>query len=129
MCGNWNIRQAMLQEVLRATTFCISTCFQSFSTPGFHQAIGTAVLARIVASMVPIFVVEFEPQVNYRCRAQLLVLIPSPDCEQVQRVKATYVFVQQMLEPINHHQLGNPFRGTLFMPGNPGHFPSPNSRE
>jgi len=119
----------MLQEVLRATTFCIGTRFQSFSTPGFHQAIGTAVLARIVASMVPIFVVEFEPQVTYRCRAQLLVLIPLPDCEQVQRVKATYVFVQQMLEPINHHQLGNPFRGTLFMPGNPGHFPSPNSRE
>jgi len=28
MCGNWNVRQAMSQQVFRVTTFC----FQSFST-------------------------------------------------------------------------------------------------
>jgi len=33
MCGNCNVRQAMLQQVFRVTTFCINnTCFQSFST-------------------------------------------------------------------------------------------------
>jgi len=32
MCGNWNIRQAVLQQVFRVTTFCVNTCFQSFST-------------------------------------------------------------------------------------------------
>jgi len=32
MCGNWNVRQAVSQQVFRVTTFCISTCFQSFST-------------------------------------------------------------------------------------------------
>ena len=32
MCGNWNVRQAMAQQVFRVTTFCINTCFQSFST-------------------------------------------------------------------------------------------------
>jgi len=32
MCGNWNVRQATSQQVLRMTTFCINTCFQSFST-------------------------------------------------------------------------------------------------
>jgi len=32
MCGNWNVRQAMSQQVFRLTTFCVNTCFQSFST-------------------------------------------------------------------------------------------------
>jgi len=32
MCGNWNVRQA----VFRVTTFCISTCLQSFSTSISH---------------------------------------------------------------------------------------------
>jgi len=32
MCGNWNVRRAMSQQVFRVTTFCINTCFQSFST-------------------------------------------------------------------------------------------------
>jgi len=32
MCGNWNVRQATSQQVFRVTTFCINTCFQSFST-------------------------------------------------------------------------------------------------
>jgi len=32
MCGNWNVRQAMSQQVFRVTTFCFNTCFQSFST-------------------------------------------------------------------------------------------------
>ena len=32
MCGNWNVRQAMSQQVFRVTTFCISTCFKCFST-------------------------------------------------------------------------------------------------
>jgi len=32
MCGNWNVRQAMSHQVFRVTTFCINTCFQSFST-------------------------------------------------------------------------------------------------
>ena len=31
MCGNWNVRQAMSQQVFRVTTFYINTCFQSFS--------------------------------------------------------------------------------------------------
>ena len=32
MCGNWNARQAMLQQVFRVITFCVNTCFQSFPT-------------------------------------------------------------------------------------------------
>jgi len=32
MCGNWNVRQAMSQQVFRVTTFCINACFLSFST-------------------------------------------------------------------------------------------------
>jgi len=32
MCGNWNVRQVVSQQVFRVTTFCINTCFQSFST-------------------------------------------------------------------------------------------------
>jgi len=32
MCGNWNIRQELLQQVFRVTTFCVNTCFRSFST-------------------------------------------------------------------------------------------------
>jgi len=32
MCGNWNVRQAVSQQVFRVTTFCVNTCFQSFST-------------------------------------------------------------------------------------------------
>jgi len=31
MCDNWNVRQAMSQQVFRVTTFCVNTCFQSFS--------------------------------------------------------------------------------------------------
>ena len=31
MCGNWNVRQAMSQQVFRVTIFCIKLCFQSFS--------------------------------------------------------------------------------------------------
>ena len=43
MCGNWNIRQATLQQVFKVTTFCIKTCFQTFSTlisrvVGLHHA-------------------------------------------------------------------------------------------
>jgi len=29
VCGNWNVSQAMSQQVFRVTTFCINTCFQS----------------------------------------------------------------------------------------------------
>ena len=32
MSHNWNDRQAMSQQVFKVTTFCINTCFQSFST-------------------------------------------------------------------------------------------------
>jgi len=32
MCGNWNVRQAVSQQVFKATTFYVNTCFQSFST-------------------------------------------------------------------------------------------------
>ena len=32
ICGNWNVSQAMLQQVFRLTTFCIKTCLESFST-------------------------------------------------------------------------------------------------
>jgi len=31
MCGNWNVRQATSQQVLKVTTFCTDTCFQSSS--------------------------------------------------------------------------------------------------
>ena len=30
MCGKWNVRQATLQQMLKVTTFCTNTCFQSF---------------------------------------------------------------------------------------------------
>jgi len=30
MCGNWNVRQAMSQQVFKVTTFCADTCFQFF---------------------------------------------------------------------------------------------------
>jgi len=36
MCGSCNVRQAMSQQVFRVTTFCINTCFQSFSTMYSH---------------------------------------------------------------------------------------------
>jgi len=36
MCGNWNVRQAVSQQVFRVTTFCVNTCFQSFSTLFSH---------------------------------------------------------------------------------------------
>jgi len=32
MCSNWNVGQAMSQQVFRVTIFCVSTCFQSFLT-------------------------------------------------------------------------------------------------
>jgi len=32
MCGNWNVRQAKSQQVFGVTTFCVNTCFQSFSS-------------------------------------------------------------------------------------------------
>ena len=32
MCGNWNVRQAMSQQVFSVTTFCVISCFQSFLT-------------------------------------------------------------------------------------------------
>jgi len=32
MCGNWHVRQAVSQQMFRATTFGVSKCFQSFST-------------------------------------------------------------------------------------------------
>ena len=44
MCGNWNVRQAVSQQVFRVTTFCIITCFQSFSTL-FRRVVHHAVLA------------------------------------------------------------------------------------
>jgi len=31
MCGNWNVRQAMSQQMLKVITFCMDTWFQSFS--------------------------------------------------------------------------------------------------
>jgi len=30
MCGNWNVRQATSQQVLKVTILCANTCFQSF---------------------------------------------------------------------------------------------------
>ena len=36
MCDNWNVRQAVSQQVFRVTTFCVNTCFQSFSTLSGH---------------------------------------------------------------------------------------------
>jgi len=39
MSGNWNVRQAVSQQVFRVTIFCISTCFQSFfDTDQSHSA-------------------------------------------------------------------------------------------
>ena len=32
MCDNWNVKQATSQQVFRVTTFCVNTCFKSFST-------------------------------------------------------------------------------------------------
>jgi len=32
LCGNWNVKQAMSQQVFRVTTLWINTCFKSFST-------------------------------------------------------------------------------------------------
>jgi len=41
--GNWNVRQAMSQQVFKVTIFRINTCFQSFSTP-FSRVVHHAVL-------------------------------------------------------------------------------------
>jgi len=30
MCSNWSVRQAPSQQVFKASTFCMDTCFQSF---------------------------------------------------------------------------------------------------
>ena len=43
ICGNWNVRQAMPQQVFRVTTFWINTCFQSFPTL-FGRIVHNAVL-------------------------------------------------------------------------------------
>jgi len=43
MCGNWNVRQATLQQVFKVTTFCTDTCLQSFS-PLFNCSAHHAVL-------------------------------------------------------------------------------------
>jgi len=32
MCGNWDVGQATSQQVFTVTTFCMDTCFLSFST-------------------------------------------------------------------------------------------------
>jgi len=75
MCGNWNVRQAMSQQVFRVTTFCINnllfsvcfatgyihsgeikifnTCFQSFST--------------LNCRTVRHAVLKFSPRRNNRC--------------------------------------------------------------
>ena len=45
MCGMWNVRQAVSQQVFRVTTFYVNTCFQSFST----------LISRIVHQSVLIF--------------------------------------------------------------------------
>ena len=31
ICGKWNVRQAMLQQMFKVTTFCTDTCFQFLS--------------------------------------------------------------------------------------------------
>jgi len=54
MRGNWNVRQAMSQQVFRVTTFCINTCFQSFLT----------LISRIVHHAV----LKFSPCSISRCR-------------------------------------------------------------
>ena len=43
MCGNWNVRQAMSQQMFRVTTFCVNKCFRSFSTL-FSRIVHHAVL-------------------------------------------------------------------------------------
>jgi len=43
MSGNWNVRQAISQQVFKVTTFCINTCFQSFSS-SFSRVVHHAVL-------------------------------------------------------------------------------------
>jgi len=30
MCGNWNVRQAISQQVFRLITFCVNICFQFY---------------------------------------------------------------------------------------------------
>jgi len=37
MCGNWIIRQAMSQQVLKVTTFYMDTCLQPFATDHLHR--------------------------------------------------------------------------------------------
>jgi len=62
MCGNWNVRQAMSQQVFRVTAFCFNTCFQSFST----------LISRIVHDAA----LKFSP-----CRNKLLPQASTcPDC-------------------------------------------------
>ena len=43
MCSNWNVRQAMSQQMFRVTTFCVNKCFRSFSTL-FSRIVHHAVL-------------------------------------------------------------------------------------
>ena len=50
MCGDWNVRQAVSQQVFRVTILCIDTCFQSFST----------LISRIVHHALP----KFSPRCN-----------------------------------------------------------------
>ena len=45
MCGIWNVRQAVSQQVFRVTILYVNTCFQSFST----------LISRIVHHVVLIF--------------------------------------------------------------------------
>ena len=37
MCCNWNVRQAMSQQVSRVTTFCVNTCLHFFNIDQSHR--------------------------------------------------------------------------------------------
>jgi len=52
-CGNWNVGQTVSQQVFRVTTFCIITCFQSFSTL-FSHVVHHAVLKFIPCHSKPL---------------------------------------------------------------------------
>ena len=87
MCGNFNVRQALSQQVFRVTTFCINTCFQSFST--------------LISHIVHYAVLKFSPCCNkslpqaatcpnqYTCSSSPPVVCPRRSTRAVQIIGST----------------------------------------
>ena len=72
MCGNWNVRQAMPQQVFRVATFCVNTCFQFFDTVRSHSTPRYAVIQPMSQQAVA-------ASLNTSISIHALLLLRAPD--------------------------------------------------